>query len=232
MDSFNSIEDGKWWHVKIDMDTEVKDEFSPGVFTVDSPLHYLFVMEVFHPILMTYSKDLYLWRFHRQFCSFDEGQRLIARAAPIHQFKFKFYCTEETARRVIDMANSGLKKLKKEEKKIFNWFEAEPSMDSSPVVGSDRDQSWPHRIKLVWPYFIHGVSMAWYKLVINEIEDTVVKTFVDPKWLDLRLYTRLPIYSATALSVRTLWVRESANPFFHHMNGVFGYQKVWLGVQP
>ena len=228
MKSFDRIEGHEWFHCKLFLETEIEDD-KYEIARDDSPAHYLLVNEVFRPVLKEFWDGLYLWRFHRQFRSWDEGMREEPPAKPIHQFKFKFYTTQACFVSIEKRLAKALKPLKKA--KLILGYETEKSPDSGARIGSDRDTGWDYDIKVVWPYFIHGVSLAWYQLILAQIEHTEEGAFKEG-WQKESLERRLQVYRSVKKQLTTLWTREGNGPFLHHMNALFGYHKMWSRISP
>ena len=105
-----NIHNHKWYHMKVFLpfDNEMSDSDKQliDIARANSPIHYLLAYEVFRPVIYEYSDKLYLWRFHRQFCSADEATK--KRELPVHEFKFKFY----TTRTVFDQIRKKIKSSK------------------------------------------------------------------------------------------------------------------------
>lgn len=196
---------------------------APWVALADSPAHYLVANEVFWPLLRKYRRQLPLWRFHRMFVPRKDSEFY-----PTNEFKFKFYSTPKTWRNIDKGIRNNYLVKKLQEKRIITNLESEcSSSDSTAAVGSDNDRNWSYAMKEVWPFYIHGVSVAWLRLLRHHYQNLVKEsysmdassTYFDPE-------ESLKFYHKVSLAVYEDWGRWGCHAFFHHASGVFGYNPI------
>lgn len=213
-----------WHHIRFVLfnGKEEDDWFGYQIVSGDSLLHYMLAVEVCHPFLETFKRQVTLWRFHRmQLTHFDR----INNIAPQHHFKLKLYCTTEFFK-----------------EKAMPWFALDPVVESLQNEGllldvraartdgdsakDDHDQKWPPQVREWWPYYIHGVSRAWLTAVLSSAEKLGVQCPYSSESEDV--WKRMRVYRAIAEDVAEPWKRWAPHAIIHHANAVWGYQ--WVNV--
>lgn len=169
----------------------------------------LLAHKVIAPVLLEYSQQLPLWRFHRRSAPDGAG----------HQFSFIFLTDTATA------------------DAIHAWVAAEPLLpalqqaglldtviyqrdgfDGARIVAATSDPNWAPSLQAQWPSFIMGVSATWLGL----IDETLAAANEEHESIaDL-----LARYSAANASINQLWAKQGQHAFFHHLSAVFGYRAV------
>lgn len=229
--NFDSIKEHSWYHVKVFLQTDFTNIPWGYTATEDSPIHYLLSNEIFWPVLEKFWNLIPLWRFHRQYMSEDDGLRLNPSENAIHQFKFKFYTTKRIFTKMKSIITRDLTILIKD-KGLIQRFQIEKSSDSGERIGSDRDTAWDYNIKQTWPYFAHGMSVAWLILVRKTLDNLLDGGFKDKGWLDsCSLEEKLIMYSNVGREIGSLWKMNMGHAFLHHLGALFGYKKIMLTVQ-
>jgi hypothetical protein len=166
---------------------------------------------VISPVLEEHRSDIALWRFHRRAARDQTG----------HQFSFIFYASPETALAVFHEVDSTalLKEMEK------NGFIVEARYDDTdkvkrPNLGETSDGRWSPELKTAWPYFIMGVSETWLRLVADMASQESGE--YDPSSLD----DTLLLYHKVNERLNALWENEGQHAFLHHLNAVFGYERI------
>ena len=185
----------------------------------DVALHYLAAREVLFSLVQEF--DFSLFRFHRMFVPVDRATKT---TEAVNHLKLKFMCTPQQFIQVkkIYFKNLWVKSLTK--KKLLK-SEVEESTDSCEMVGSDHDQNWHPYMKEVWPYYIHGVSIAWMRLVNLIYKEVVLEHYFSDKVIKdpENLKDNLNLYEWVRGGVLGVWQSNAAHAFFHHTGGIFGY---------
>jgi hypothetical protein len=168
---------------------------------------------VVRPVLSQHEGNIILWRFHRRAVRDKAG----------HRFSFFFYCSSDTARMVFDglQANQDLQTMKAAGIIMEDTYDDTDKVNK-PRVEDTSDPNWPKVVRRAWPYFIMGVSQTWLDLVALVSGDTPDGEPSVP------LEDMLAFYKEIDSSVEALWRENGGHAFLHHLNGMFGYQNVFV----
>ncbi len=183
---------------KMKINNEV-EEFKAG--------HLLIANEILVPVLQLFEKEMFLWRIHRMFDA-DQG---------MNRFMFKFYGPEYICPDIIEHIKSY-----KHYDELKNWtsLELEGFLTQGSEVRDDNDGNWPDGIKEVWPYYIHGVSRAWLKMI--EFFSGGAESAVSTNNFEEKVKSYLSINE----SIDKIWVEWGGHAMLHHLNAVFGYKHI------
>ncbi|MCG8471440.1 MAG: hypothetical protein MI742_06240 [Desulfobacterales bacterium] len=196
-------EEGAWWQCRL---RPSWDRHSPAEMSVD----LLLASEVAAPLLKAYAKEIHLWRFHR-------------RAAPDaagHQFSFMFYSSSRVAEEIFSQV--------KEDPLIQEMLSAglletvvcdDPEKPTRRSLGATSDAAWPEIIQRHWPIYIMGVSAFWLKLG-QELAGPAPEGEI--------LSEKMIRYMEAHHELTLLWRREGQHALLHHLNAIFGYEKMWI----
>ena len=194
-----------WWYARFEMewDEEKPPDFSQNLIVAH---------EVVAPMLVRYSDEIVLWRFHRRAAADEAG----------HQFSFIFYSTPEAAQIIYDeigaspvvddlLSSGNLIELKLED----------PSRPQRSLIAATSDSNWPETIQNSWPYFIMGVSLMWLDLLEQLVDPDVISTLHG-------MPERLDYYSEVNEELTVLWKQTGRHALFHHINAIYGYEPLEL----
>lgn len=194
-----------WWYARFKMD------WGDGR-RADFSQNLIIAHEVISPLLVRYSDEIGLWRFHRR-ASHDEAG---------HQFSFIFYTTPDAARRVFEyIGGAPVVKGLLESGDLLKLILDDPARPQRASIAATSDPNWPDSIQNSWPYFIMGVSLMWLDL----LEQTV-----DPDEIASQpgISVRLDYYREVNDELTALWKRVGRHAMFHHINAIYGYEALEL----
>lgn len=200
-----SEEGNYWWYARFEMDwgEEKRADFSQNLIVA---------REVIAPLLVRFSDDIELWRFHRRAAHDEAG----------HQFSFIFYSTPEVAGAIYDaissdqvveaLLNSGdLVALKLDD----------PDSPQRSAISATSDGNWPESIQNSWPYFIMGVCLMWLDLLEQTVD-------IDELGLHTGIPERLEYYTGVHEQLTAVWKQFGRHALFHHINAIYGYEPLEL----
>jgi hypothetical protein len=193
-----------WWSVYL--------HFS---WPADAPpamhLDLLTAREILAPLIEAHRGELALWRFHRR----------AARDRAGHRLGFLFYTPAETARQINTalMADPLLAELHAAglmERVVLDDPEETPPTD--PAATSD--PNWSPALQASWPYFIMGASQLWLDLM----EQFAARQSLGPPPEDLA--GLIQHYQGLEERMTATWQQEGRHALLHHLNALFGYQRL------
>ncbi|MCK4788025.1 MAG: hypothetical protein KAV87_30005 [Desulfobacteraceae bacterium] len=179
----------------------------------DSPIHSLIANEIFAPMIEKFQEDIRVWRFHRSFHSAKDS----------HPFRLKFYAVDGMQSKITKYVKSHTlyQKLKKED-----LLYLKPGKDvicekltTDTAIKDDNDPQWSDEIKEIWPYYIHGVSRAWLRMiqVFADKEKSLPQSSFEEN---------LDFYDRINRLIEQQWVKWGLHAMLHHLNAVFGYKHI------
>jgi hypothetical protein len=180
---------------------------------LDSPIHSMIANEIIAPLIDKFQRDMQVWRFHR---TFKPGKEF-------HPFRFKFYTSDGVEQKITqcvqatalyqELKGLGLLYLKPGEDVTCEKLSKEIS------VKDDNDPNWSEEMKEIWPYYIHGVSRAWLKIIqviTNKEKDLPRTSFRE----------EIGFYERVNSDIECEWVKWGHHAMLHHLNAVFGYKHI------
>jgi hypothetical protein len=170
----------------------------------------LIAQEIIAPVLDQYSKEIFLWRFHRRAARDTEG----------HQFSFTFYSSPETAKQIFNILRSSivLNKLKRSGLIIKDIYDNLGKI-IAPDIKDTSDGNWALPVRKSWPFFIMGVCQMWLSL-ITEIYEGI------PRQKKSSLKKMQESYRQVNETINTLWREQGCHAMLHHLNAVFNYEPI------
>jgi hypothetical protein len=171
----------------------------------------LLASEVLGPVLTAHHDQIVLWRFHRRASRDKNG----------HQFSFIFYASRAAAERINQHVRSStvLHQLMDSGTLIRVRYD-DPDTLRRPDLEDTSDKKWSEPLQRTWPYFIMGVSRAWFEL-IEQIAEQKGRPGASTDTSDLLVF-----YREVNLDINRTWKFEGNHAYFHHLNAIFGYQPV------
>lgn len=197
--------DNYWWYARFEMDW---DEEKPPDFSQN----LIIAHEVVAPMLVRYSDEIVLWRFHRRAARDEAG----------HQFSFIFYAAPAAAQNIFneirastlveDLLNSG---------DLIELRLDDPSRPQKASIAATSDSNWPETIQNSWPYFIMGVSLMWLDLLEQLVDPGRISSLQG-------ISERLDYYKDANEELTDLWKQTGRHALFHHINAIYGYEPLEL----
>jgi hypothetical protein len=174
-------------------------------------LDLLAAREIFAPLLEAHRGELPLWRFHRR----------AARDRAGHRLRFLFYALPETAREINTalMADALLAELNGAgllERVAIDDPEERPRAD----LAATSDPAWSPAMQASWPYFIMGVSQLWLDLMGR----LAATESLGPPPRDLEAL--VDYYKGLEERMTATWQQEGRHALLHHLNALFGYERL------
>jgi hypothetical protein len=202
--ALSAAPDSGWWTVYLYF---TWPENAPPNMSLD----LLAAREIFAPLIEAHRKELPLWRFHRRAVRDSAGHRL----------RFLFYASPRTAREINTalMADPLLAKLHEAgvvERVVIDDPETPPLSD----LAATSDPNWSPAMQASWPYFIMGVSQLWLHLM-----DAFAATEpAGPPPRDLPALRQY--YQKMDERMTATWQQEGRHALLHHLNALFGYERL------
>lgn len=182
----------------------VRFQLAPdGAGAVQRHLDGLIADRVIAPQLSAHRALITLWRFHRRWPRDHVG----------HLFSFIFLgppMVGDEIEAALD-ANPELARLHADGHLKRFWMERR----DTGAIAATSDPRWPPEIARQWPDFAMGASRTWLGLVREESS----KRGLFP------LYAR---YRQAEAEVDRYWSDNGYHTFLHHLNALFGYQRLRL----
>jgi hypothetical protein len=194
-----------WWYARFEMDwgEERRADFSQNL---------IIAHEVVAPLLLRYSDEIELWRFHRRAAHDVAG----------HQFSFIFYASPEAARAIFDaISASALVDELLDSGDLVALKLDDPGRPQRSSIAGTSDSSWPRRVQNSWPYFIMGVSLMWLDLLEQTVDREALGALTD-------IPGRLEYYRKVHEDITALWKEVGRHALFHHINAIYGYEPLEL----
>ena len=194
------------WHVVWFTLARAKGE--PAPFYLDT----LIAHRIIQPILRQNQSAIALWRFHRR-SGFDRSG---------HRFSFIFYAPAEQAAAIVKAieANTLLQTLLRSQ-----HIQAQGYQGKNDAIESTSDAHWPTVVQKSWPYFMHGASESWLRLVDLQAFESR-RTSVENETESIE--QMLEFYRDVQLRVTELWRTTAAHAYMHHLNAIFAYEPIFL----
>jgi hypothetical protein len=179
-------------------------------------LDLLAAREIFAPLIDAHRSDLPLWRFHRRAARDNAGHRL----------RFLFYALPKTAREINSalMGHPLLAELHTAgvlERVVIDDPETPPQTD----LAATSDPNWSSAMQASWPYFIMGVSQLWLGLM----DGYAAGEIIGPPPKDLSAL--LQYYKEMDDRMTATWQQEGRHALLHHLNALFGYERLALFIR-
>lgn len=189
--------DCKWWMANFKIDWS-ESEGRPRSY-----LDIAITLEVLCPLLAWQEPSL--WRIHRRW---DAETR-------DHQFWFEFWSDEPDAKAIFARLDAEFFPLSKRSE----WRVKLETPPPKPTFEGIGEEIWNDSIRHSWPYYIHGVSQLWMKMLRSEADHIIYDAQSNP----------FNKYKAIEESMNRIWHIEAQHAFLHHINVVFGNTpvKVW-----
>lgn len=193
-----------WWSVAIHF--RWPTDTRPAMY-----LDLLVAREIFGPLIDTHRDSLPLWRFHRR----------AVRDAAGHRLRFIFYALPPTAADINTtlMAHPLMAELHAAgviERVVID----DPEGDSQADLAATSDPAWSPAMQTSWPYFIMGASQLWLSLMDQFAATEILGP--PPKDLEaLILY-----YKGLSDQMTATWQKEGRHALLHHLNALFGYERL------
>ncbi len=170
--------------------------------------------QVLAPLIKQHGNDIFMWRFHRRAGNDAKG----------HQFSFIFYTDQQQADKVIAQIQAHPLVVQMLEEGVLHKM-AYPETDKidKPLLSDTADKKWPDEIKKSWPLFIMGASQMW----LMQLE-TIAQAHEDYQE-DMSLEEMLAFYEDVQLTMDEMWREQARHAYFHHMSGLYAYEKVLVG---
>jgi hypothetical protein len=160
------------------------------------------------PALARHRDEIALWRFHRRANGDAAG----------HSLSFLAYAPASTNDALCTELRSDPLVRQLIQERVLDKLVC--SADGGEIDATS-DPSWPLELQRTWPYFIMGVSETWLRL-IDEYARAAEPG--DPA----NLHGALQRYREIEDRVSATWTDEGAHAFLHHLNGIFGYEPVYV----
>lgn len=197
-----------WWYARVKI---AWPEEQPIAWYVD----VLLAHQLFKPVLVEYSDQIELWRFHRR----------AARDKAGHRFSFIFYAPESTARAILDTLSENplipqLISAKVVDKVILD----EANKSPSSAIEATSDKNWSQAMQRAWPYFAMGVSQVWLGLIDQHVASVAHNRDNLPETTNVDAL--LSFYRQIDEKLVATWETEGGHAFLHHLNALFGYGDV------
>ena len=180
----------------------------------DSPVHSLTANEILGPIIQKCEQEMILWRFQR---SFRPNKAW-------HPFTFKFYGPRSLVPEInkLIQSNEVYRMMKEEGLLELNDDKdvACRALTDCPAVKDDNDPNWSDEIKEIWPYYIHGVSQAWLRLIevfTEQVEGQMPRSSFKEK---------IDFHDTVNKRIEEQWTKHGQHAMLHHLNAVFGYKYI------
>ena len=179
-------------------------------------LDLLVAREIFGPLIDAHRDTLPLWRFHRR----------AARDAAGHRLRFLFYALPSTATEINATltAHPLLGELHSAgviDSVVIDDPEGEPQTD----LAATSDPAWSSAMQSAWPYFIMGVSQMWLSLMDQIAAGEIPRPSPgDPDALIL-------FYKGLGDRMTTTWQKEGRHALLHHLNALFGYERLPISLR-
>jgi hypothetical protein len=208
----------RWHEVKFKFKMLDQNHRHFAIHKADSPIHSMIANEIFRPIIQDHSERICVWRFHRVFNPQND----------CHYCRLKFYGKQALDTPITSYLSShalyqeikalDLLKLGQDENITCVAL-------NEPNLKDDCDPNWSEEIKEVWPYYIHGASRAWLKMIEifaeRESQTLPYSTFEE----------KITLYTRVNQLVEEKWVGEGKHAMLHHLNAVFGYKFINVALQ-
>jgi hypothetical protein len=212
-DQDSTDEQSYWWYVPVQM---VWLQGQPIAWHMD----VLLAHQLFKPILLDFSDDIELWRFHRR----------AARNKAGHRFSFIFYARKASAVAILNrLAENTLIPKLLAANRVKKIYLHERNKRPSPAIEATSDKNWSQSMQRAWPYFAMGVSQVWLSLVDQHVtatarggENSVVPNLLADNDVD----ALLRFYEQIDEKMVATWETEGGHALLHHLNAIFGYGEV------
>ena len=204
--------DGGWWsvHVHFSWPDTASDEASSEA-SPDMHLDLLVAREIFAPLIEAHRDALPLWRFHRR----------AVRDAAGHRLRFLFYAPRVTAQALYDtLAADPLLAELHAAGKIESVVLDDPRGELRSDLSATSDPGWSPAMQTSWPYFIMGVSQLWLNLMAQIAQSEMVS----PPSGDLNAL--VAYYQTLDEKITATWQHEGRHALLHHLNALFGYERL------
>ncbi|MEJ2639565.1 MAG: hypothetical protein P8010_08330 [Desulfosarcinaceae bacterium] len=193
-----------WWQVHLHFNWP---ENTPPAMYLD----LLAAREIFAPLIEAHRSELPLWRFHRRAARDEAGHRL----------RFLFYARPETARKINTalMAHplmAGLHETGILERVVID----DPEAPLQANLAATSDPNWSPAMQASWPYFIMGVSQLW----LNLMDGFAAGELLGPPPKDLPAL--IQYYKDMDDRMTATWRQEGRHALLHHLNALFGYERL------
>ena len=161
------------------------------------------------PVLLEYTDQLPLWRFHRRSASDDAG----------HQFSLIFYASTATAEAVFrQIGDNPLLDSARSEGYLDRLHLNYKASENYASIAGTSDPSWSQALQRQWPSFIMGASATWLGLIEESL--------AEPEHEHETLAQLILRYQGANEAIAKIWQLEGQHAFFHHISAIFGYQAV------
>lgn len=160
---------------------------------------------VLRHILKRYKKDIAAWRIHRRA---DKDQ-----AGHIASFMFKVTpAVSETLERVI-IRHKVYKQVTTDER-FIQFYKKQENLNT---------EEWPDGFVKVWVPFIQGASEMFLVLLSDAMDafDQGVELGKEVDELEAR-------YTYAHESIKKVWYHYGGHALFHHLSGLFAYQRLFI----
>lgn len=186
-----------------------KDFISPNWY-----LGSLIADQIVAPVIKQQGDGIFLWRFHRRAGADATG----------HQFSFIFYSDQAKADEVVAQIQASPVLAQLHEAQLLHDV-VYPNTDTinKPLISDTADARWPEEIKSTWPLFIMGASQMW----LMQLE-TIADAHEDAQ-PEMTLDEMLELYEDVQATMDEMWQEKARHAYFHHMNGLYAYEKVLVG---
>ncbi|MFC1681422.1 hypothetical protein ACFL1S_06535 [Pseudomonadota bacterium] len=194
-----------WWYARFKMawGDQRRADFSQNLIVAH---------EVVAPLLVRYSDEIELWRFHRRASTDEAG----------HQFSFIFYATPDAAHSIFeDIGTTPVVEGLLDSGDLLKLLLDDPARPRRASIAGTSDPNWPESIQNSWPYFIMGVSLMWLDLLEQLVDPDEIASQPD-------ISLRLDYYREVSEELTTLWKRVGRHALFHHINAIYGYEPLEL----
>lgn len=171
----------------------------------------LLAHKLFGPVLHKYGNNIYRWRFHRRANRDSAG----------HQFSFIYYAGSRQANDFVQHVEKNDLWDKLLKNNILDVAECEKSeIISRPEISDSSDNYWSDSVQRQWPSYIMGVSNLWLGL----IDDAIALVGTDTADMNMLVQQ----YTEANQIVTDIWQNEGEHAFLHHLNAIFGYEKILI----